>query len=88
VDLLEHEWRAVARQLAVEKFSVEWNTATAAEEQVLRAVVAGVPPGTAGKGGGALAARLVRKGLLLRRARGEYAPYHPLFADYVRSVAD
>ncbi len=87
--LLEREWPAIARQMAVEKFSVEWNSATAAEKDALRAVVSGAPLADAvGRSGAALASRLVRKGLLVRLGRGAYSAYHPLFAEYVRGAVE
>jgi hypothetical protein len=88
-DLLNREWGAVARQMAVEKFSVEWNSATMAEKAVLRTVVAADTPAPPPKRSpSSLAARLVRKGLLVRRSRGDYDVYHPLFAEYVRQATD
>lgn len=87
--MLEECWETIASRLSVEKFSVEWNSATSAEKIVLRAAAGGSSIGAAtGKGGTALALRLVKKGLLLRRARGDYTPYHPLFSSYVQNVKD
>jgi hypothetical protein len=86
-DLLLEAWPAITRQLAIEKFSVEWNTATPAERSVLRAAVTGGSlTQAAGRRGPSLAARLVKKGLLVRRGRGSYAADHPLFAEYVRRM--
>jgi len=87
--LLTTYWPSIFGQMALDKFTVEWNSATAAERQVLRAVAEGTPiQVAAGKSGATLALRLTRKGLLLRHNRGEYVLYHPLFAAYVRSVGD
>ncbi len=45
------------------------------------------PVGYGEQSRGTLLARLVKKGLVERQARGLYAPYHSLFAAFVQGLA-
>lgn len=81
---VESHWHEVAERLGEEKFAAEWNQATDGEREVLESVAQNLPVSHAKRSGAALAARLVNKGLLVKRGRGQYALYHPLFAEYVR----
>lgn len=89
-EMIERAWPDIARHLAAERFAVEWQSATAAEGDVLRALAADRRTApltqTIGKSGTALLQRLLRKGLIVRSGRGEYQLYHPLFDGYVRAL--
>jgi len=80
-------WPAIAEHLAKERFEVEWQSATPAERNVLRALAQGPEDApvtkTLGRSGTALLGRLLRKGLVVRSGRGEYRLYHQLFRGYV-----
>ena len=79
-------WPAIAGHLAEERFAVEWAGCTPAERDLLTSmVVDGRAPSVHERSRGTLAARLVRKGILDRKARGVYAIYHPLFGSFIRS---
>lgn len=67
-------WPAIAAHLAEERFAVEWAGCTPAKRDLLtRMVVDGHARSVHERSRGTLAARLVRKGVLARRARGVYA---------------
>lgn len=84
---VEAAWPSIATHLAAERFAVDWQSATEAEREVLRAIARDTQnmpiTQTVGRSGTALLVRLVKKGLVLRSKRGEYRLYHPLFKDYI-----
>ena len=75
----------VSAHLETEKFLAEWTYATPAERQILQALATGKH---IGEGKSALMSRLVRKNLIYRIERGQYAIYHPLFAEFVRNQVE
>ncbi len=81
---VESHWSLVAERMGEEKFAAEWNQATDGEREVLGFVAQNLPMSQGKRSASALASRLVNKGLLVKRGRGQYALYHPLFAEYVR----
>lgn len=85
--LLAH-WKSIIAHLEMEKFEEEWRSCPPAERKVLAALARrpGAPvTQTLGKQR-ALLSRLVDKGLVRRKERGAYELYHPLFAEFVRSL--
>ncbi|MGQ9533388.1 MAG: AAA family ATPase [Desulfotomaculales bacterium] len=87
-DLFDRTWPVVIGHLEVEKFEEEWRAASPAERTVLRALARDPDRPLVQAVGRQRAAlpRLVEKGLVRRRARGVYELYHPLFAEYIRSL--
>jgi len=82
VDTCQQCWPRIAGHLETDKFNTEWLSATGAEQEVLLALARG--EGVRGNQR-ALLARLMRKNLLVRTARGQYELYHPLFAAFLRA---
>jgi hypothetical protein len=78
-----HQWSIVAERFSEEKFTAEWNQATDSERDVLVAIARGNAASQGNRSGTTLALRLVSKGLLTKRERGQYRLYHPLFQEYV-----
>lgn len=91
---VEAFWPMIAEHLAAERFSVDWQSATPAEREVLVTLARGEDDApitrAVGRSGTALLVRLLRKGLVVRSGRGEYRLYHPLFQGFVlqRSRSD
>lgn len=87
-ELFRRHWKTVIGHLEMEKFEEEWRACSPTERKVLSILVqkpdAPVTQ-TFGKQRGLLN-RLIEKGLVRRRGRGNYEVYHPLFAEFIRSL--
>lgn len=75
-------WPMILRHLEMDKFSIEWHSATPTEREVLKILSSGRSIGDGKRG---LLTRLLRKNLVIKVERGQYELYHPLFSDFVRS---
>jgi hypothetical protein len=84
-------WQEILAHLQDDKFNIEWKNATPAERNVLLALAVKNKEeslaGTIGKRGSGLLSRLIRKGLITRQERGSYELYHPLFKEFVLTLA-
>jgi len=86
--LFEKYWTPIIAHLEMEKFEEEWRTCSPTEKKVLSAL-AKQPNAPVTQTFGKqrpLLVRLIDKGLVKRRERGAYEIYHPLFAEYVRTL--
>lgn len=86
--LFESYWQYVINHLETEKFEEEWKACSIAERGIL-AALARQPDAPVTRTFGnqrSLLGRLMDKGLVYRRERGVYEIYHPLFAEFVRSL--
>lgn len=86
--LFDEQWRSIIGHLEVEKFEEEWRACSPAERRVLMELVRrpGTPITQALGKHRALLSRLVDKGFVRRKDRGMYEVYHPLFAEFIRSL--
>lgn len=78
----EKVWPTILRHLEMDKFNMEWSSATPAEREVLKNLSSGQ---SIGGGKRSLLTRLMKKNLIIKIERGQYELYHPLFSDFVRN---
>lgn len=87
-ELFGDMWPEVISHLELEKFEEEWRACSPAERKILSVLVkhpdAPVTQ-TFGKQR-PLLNRLMEKGLVRRKERGLYELYHPLFAEFIRTL--
>lgn len=83
-------WPDIAAHLAEERFAAEWGGCTPAERDLLKSLATSNSSSVSfgERSRGTLLARLVKKGLVHRKARGVYSLYHPLFASFVQGRTD
>jgi ATP/maltotriose-dependent transcriptional regulator MalT len=92
IEYLEKAWPAIENSLGETIFSQKYHTASDREKQLMVAIA------ETGKdsvspidfkdfpGAAELFSRLERKELLLRRGRGKYSLFHPMFAEFLRQT--
>ena len=87
---LKKAWPAIENSLGETIFSQKYQTASAKERQLMTAIAEtekeSVSPNDFKNFGSAaeLFSRLERKELLLRKGRGKYSLFHPMFAEFLR----
>lgn len=79
-DHFQQLWPALLARLGRGQFRGDWDSATPAEQNVLRAIA----QNRLDQINRGLVTRLVRKGLVTKIDRGQYALYHPMFSEYVQ----
>ncbi|MCL6478569.1 MAG: ATP-binding protein [Peptococcaceae bacterium] len=86
--LFDDVWPDVISHLELEKFEEEWRACSPAERKILSVLVK-QPDAPVTQTFGKqrpLLTRLIEKGLVKRKERGLYELYHPLFAEFLRTL--
>ncbi len=88
VSYCESKWPEILRLIYAERFDVDWSSVPPGERMILRQIAAAAPGDCPAKDvqNSGLLSRLVQKNLVIRKGRGMYTLYHPLFGEYIQQV--
>ncbi len=88
VSYCESKWPGILRLIYAERFDVDWSSVPPGERMILRQIAEAAPGDCPAKDvhNSGLLSRLVQKNLVIRKGRGMYTLYHPLFGEYIQQV--